>query len=158
VLDADALNIIAKNPKMMEYLPQTTILTPHVGELARLTGTSFSNRTDIVTKALELALKHNVTVIVKGAPTVTVSPDGKLFINTTGNAGMATAGSGDVLTGIVLAMITQSYPGTEASRIATYIHGLAGDIAARKFSQTAMTSADIADCLPEAWLKMTMEL
>ena len=157
VLDADALNIISRSRYLMEYIPAGSILTPHPGELRRLTG-DFRDPEDMIDKAIGLATENNITVVVKGAPTVTVSPTGTLFANTTGNPGMATGGSGDVLTGMVLALLAQGYNHDEAAFIAVYIHGLAGDIAARRLSMTAMTSADIADSLPAAWLQMTETL
>ena len=157
VLDADALNIISRSRYLMEYIPAGSILTPHPGELRRLTG-DFRDPEDMIDKAIGLATENNITVVVKGAPTVTVSPIGTLFVNTTGNPGMATGGSGDVLTGMVLALLAQGYNHDEAAFIAVYIHGLAGDIAARRLSMTAMTSADIADSLPAAWLQMTETL
>lgn len=157
VLDADALNIISRSRYLMEYIPAGSILTPHPGELRRLTG-DFRDPEDMIDKAIGLATENNITVVVKGAPTVTVSPIGTLYVNTTGNPGMATGGSGDVLTGMVLALLAQGYNHDEAAFIAVYIHGLAGDIAARRLSMTAMTSADIADSLPAAWLQMTETL
>ena len=157
VLDADALNIISRSRYLMEYIPVGSILTPHPGELRRLTG-DFRDPEDMIDKAIGLATENNITVVVKGAPTVTVSPTGTLYVNTTGNPGMATGGSGDVLTGMVLALLAQGYNHDEAAFIAVYIHGLAGDIAARRLSMTAMTSADIADSLPAAWLQMTETL
>ena len=157
VLDADALNIISQSRYLMEYIPAGSILTPHPGELRRLTG-DFRDPEDMIAKAVTLAKGNNITVVVKGAPTVTVSPTGQLFVNTTGNPGMATGGSGDVLTGMVLALLAQGYNHDEAAFIAVYMHGLAGDIAARRLSMTAMTSADIADSLPAAWLQMTETL
>lgn len=105
-------------------------------------------------KAIELARHTGITVVVKGAPTVTVLPDCTALINTTGNAGMATGGSGDVLTGIVLSLLAQGYSATNAAVIAVFIHGAAGDSAAATLSQTAMTSADIISNLPNAWLKL----
>ena len=157
VLDADALNIISRSRYLMEYIPAGSILTPHPGELRRLTG-DFRDPEDMIDKAIGLATENNITVVVKGAPTVTVSPAGTLYVNTTGNPGMATGGSGDVLTGMVLALLAQGYTHDEAAFIAVYMHGLAGDIAARRLSMTAMTSADIADSLPAAWLQMTETL
>ena len=153
VLDADALNIISQNSYLLEYVPAGSVITPHPGELARLTGKA-DDRKDMLRRALNLAQSTGMTVVVKGAPTVTISPDAKAFINTTGNAGMATGGSGDVLTGIVLALLAQGDDAVNAAVIAVYIHGYAGDIAARSLSQTAMTSADIITSLPEAWLNM----
>lgn len=154
VLDADALNIIARSKYLLEYVPVGSVFTPHPGELQRLTGAA-ADRDDLILKAKELATENGITVVVKGAPTVTIAPDGKMYVNTTGNPGMATGGSGDVLTGMVLALLAQGYESEQAALIAVYIHGLAGDIAARRLSMTAMTSADIADSLPQAWLQMT---
>jgi NAD(P)H-hydrate epimerase len=152
VLDADALNIIARSKYLLEYVPAGSIFTPHPGELQRLTGPA-SDWDDMILKAKSLASDNGITVIVKGAPTITVTPAGKMYVNTTGNPGMATGGSGDVLTGIVLALLAQGYDSEQAAFIAVYIHGLAGDIAAQELSMTAMTSADIANCLPKAWLQ-----
>ena len=153
VLDADALNIIARNRYLLEYVPAGSIFTPHPGELQRLTGTA-SDRADMITKAQALASQNGITVVVKGAPTITISPNGTFYVNTTGNPGMATGGSGDVLTGIILALLAQGYNYEQAAFLAVYIHGLAGDIAAHDLSMTAMTSADIANCLPQAWLQI----
>ena len=152
VLDADALNIISLSRYLLEYVPAGSVFTPHPGELRRLTG-DFTSWSDMIANAAILAKENNITIVVKGAPTVTVSPTGELYVNTTGNPGMATGGSGDVLTGIVLALLAQGYTPDDAAIIAVYIHGLAGDIAAHDFSMTAMTSADIANSLPKAWLQ-----
>ena len=153
VLDADALNIISMSRYLLEYVPAGSIITPHPGELKRLTG-EFADWSDMMAKAAKLAKENNITVVVKGAPTVTVSPAGKMYVNTTGNPGMATGGSGDVLTGIILALLAQGYDHDHAALMAVYIHGLAGDMAASQFSMTAMTSADIAGCLPQVWLQL----
>ena len=157
VLDADALNIMACSRYLLEYVPAGAVFTPHPGELQRLVGTA-TNRDDLIQKAKAMAVENSITVVVKGAPTVTIAPNGKMYVNTTGNPGMATGGSGDVLTGMVLALLAQGYESEQAALIAVYIHGLAGDIAARRLSMTAMTSADIADSLPAAWLQMTETL
>ena len=153
VLDADALNIISQNNYLLDYIPSGSVITPHPGELARLTGKA-DNWSQMAEKAIALARSTGITVVIKGAPTVTVTPDGTAYINTTGNAGMATGGSGDVLTGIVLALLAQGYSATDSAAIAVFIHGLAGDLAAQNLSQTAMTSADIISFLPQAWIKM----
>lgn len=152
VLDADALNILSQNSYLQEYIPAGSVITPHPGELARLTGKT-PDWTQMTGRAIEFARQSGITVVVKGAPTVTVTPQGTAYINTTGNAGMATGGSGDVLTGITLALLAQGYSALDSALTAVYIHGLAGDIAAAQLSQTAMTSADIISCLPQAWLK-----
>ncbi|MBR5706844.1 MAG: NAD(P)H-hydrate dehydratase [Bacteroidaceae bacterium] len=157
VLDADALNIISMSRYLLEYVPAGSVITPHPGELKRLTG-EFSDGKDMMAKAAKLAKENNITVVVKGAPTVTITPEGKFCVNTTGNPGMATGGSGDVLTGMVLALLAQGYTPDQAAVIAVFIHGFAGDMAAHDLSMTAMTSADIADHLPKAWLQMTETL
>ena len=153
VLDADALNIISQKCYLLDYVPSGSVITPHPGELARLTGIT-DDWIQMAGKAIELARHTGITVVVKGAPTVTVLPDCTALINTTGNAGMATGGSGDVLTGIVLSLLAQGYSATNAAVIAVFIHGAAGDSAAATLSQTAMTSADIISNLPNAWLKL----
>ena len=157
VLDADALNIIARSRYLLEYVPAGSVLTPHPGELQRLVGQA-TDYDDMILKAKALATENGITVVVKGAPTVTIAPDGTMYVNTTGNPGMATGGSGDVLTGMVLALLAQGYKSEQAALIAVYIHGLAGDMAARELSMTAMTSADIAGHLPQAWLQMAETL
>ena len=148
--DLSRYNAVGAGPGLGKGESQTAILE----KLLK----SASYHMDMIDKAIGLATENNITVVVKGAPTVTVSPAGTLYVNTTGNPGMATGGSGDVLTGMVLALLAQGYTHDEAAFIAVYMHGLAGDIAARRLSMTAMTSADIADSLPAAWLQMTETL
>lgn len=150
VIDADALNIIAKRPETLEQLPAGSIITPHPGEFARLAG-GVKSREEQLAAATEIAQKCNICIILKGAYTAVCSPDGNIFFNSTGNPGMATAGSGDTLTGIVLALLARGYDSTSAARIAVYIHGLAGDIAAECNGHTALTAGDIIDALPSAW-------
>ena len=152
VLDADALNILAKNPQYMHKLPSGSVITPHPGEFARIAGAG--NSLEQLEKAMNLAMKLNICVVLKGAYTAVCSPDGNCYFNSTGNAGMATGGSGDVLTGVVLALLARGYSATDAARIAVYVHGLAGDIAATDFGQTAMTAGDIINALPSAWKNM----
>lgn len=150
VLDADALNLIGKNRSLLELIPEGSVLTPHVKEFERLTAPvhDMESRREL---ALKMAVERKLTIILKGAPSAVLSSEGNCYICTTGNSGMATAGSGDVLTGIVLALLTQGYPAADAARVANHIHGLAGDLAAQELGQTAMTSADIVAFLPEAW-------
>ena len=150
VLYADALNILAKNPASLPMLPEGCILTPHVGEFTRLAGPAADDY-DRLMMALEFARKHRVCLVLKGAYTAVCSPDGECFFNSTGNPGMATGGSGDVLTGIALALLARGYNAVEAARIAVYVHGLAGDIACRQYGETALTAGDIVNALPSAW-------
>lgn len=153
VLDADALNIISQDSSLLEAIPAGSVITPHPGELRRLVGNTSSYK-KLVERAALLASKYGITVVVKGAPTVTITPDGTAYVNTTGNPGMATGGSGDVLTGIVLALLAQGFDQNQAAFMAVYIHGLAGDTAATRLGMTAMTSADIASSLPQVWLQL----
>ncbi len=150
VLDADALNIISGHPDTLKRLPAGSIITPHPGEFARLTG-GVKKREEQIAKATEMAQKNNICIILKGAYTAICSPDGNIYFNNSGNPGMATAGSGDTLTGVALALLARGLNATTAARIATYIHGLAGDIAANRYSETALTAGNIVDALPSAW-------
>ncbi|HCT30086.1 MAG TPA: bifunctional ADP-dependent NAD(P)H-hydrate dehydratase/NAD(P)H-hydrate epimerase, partial [Bacteroidales bacterium] len=102
-------------------------------------------------RAIEASLKYEITVVLKGAHTQIVCPDGKVFVNSTGNAGMATAGSGDVLTGIVVSLLAQGYSPQNATIFAVYLHGLAGDIAAANFGFEALTASDIVDNISKAY-------
>lgn len=157
VLDADALNIISANPQLWEHVPYGTIITPHAGELDRLTGIKACNFEQRLDNAETLAAEHSVIVVMKGAPTRIITPSGNCFANTTGNQGMATAGSGDVLTGVILSLLAQGYDNESAARIGVFVHGLSGDIAARRKGMTGMTSCDIAEALPEAWMQITQQ-
>ena len=150
VLDADALNILAQNHSWLNLIPHDSILTPHPGELERLVGTC-ADSYERLSRAKELAARYGLYIIVKGANTAIIAPDGNLAFNTTGNPGMATAGSGDVLTGILLALLAQGYAPEAACRLGVYVHGLAGDLAAEAESQIAMTAGSIVNYLPHAW-------
>lgn len=150
VVDADALNILANHRHTLTHLPKGSILTPHPKELERLTG-KCQDSYERLTKACELAREANVHIILKGAYSVVITPDGRCFFNPTGNPGMATGGSGDVLTGVILALLAQGYPAEDAAKIGTYIHGLAGDIAQKKQGMIGLIASDIVTCLPTAW-------
>lgn len=153
VLDADALNLLAQNKDLLGILPQETIITPHVKELERLIGT-WNNNTQMMSMACDFSKRYLTYIILKGSPTIIISPMGRIYINTTGNSGMSTCGSGDVLTGIVLAFLAQGYNPIDACRISVFAHGMAGDFAARALSETAMIAENIIDFLPETWLKL----
>ena len=146
VLDADALNIIAENKTWLSFLPEKTIITPHPKEFERLFG-----KTENSQQRLELqramSQKHNIIIVLKGANTAITFPNGSCFFNSTGNPGMATAGSGDVLTGIVLSLLAQRYTPEEAAIIGVFMHGRAGDRAAEKLGMEAMIARDISNSL-----------
>ena len=150
VLDADALNIISDNTEMLDLIPKNSVLTPHIKEFERLFG-----RTTNDFEQLELlknkAKTLKINILLKGAHTVIANTEGVCFFNSTGNPGMATAGSGDVLTGIITGLIAQGYEPFKAAILATYIHGLAGDIAAQKRGYEALLATDIIDNMSEAW-------
>ena len=150
VLDADALNILARNPKYMQRLPQGSVITPHVGEFARLFGATDSSYVRLQA-AQAYAMTFGVTIVLKGAHTVVVTQMGTFHFNSTGNPGMATGGCGDVLTGCILALLAQGYAAPDAARLAVFVHGLSGDIAAIEKGQTALVAGDVVDYLPHSW-------
>lgn len=155
VVDADALNLLGEHRTYLGRLPKGSILTPHPKELERLVGRCQSSY-DRLMKARELAQKAQVYIVLKGAYSAVITPQGKCFFNTTGNPGMATAGSGDVLTGILLALLSQGYQPELAARLGVFVHGLAGDAAARKKGMIALTAGDLVTSLPAVW-KMLAE-
>ena len=142
VLDADALNILAKNSDWLKLLPPNSILTPHPKEFDRLAGYS-KNGYRRHLKQIEMAHKYSVFIVLKGAHTSIATPDGNCFFNTTGNPGMATAGSGDVLTGIIVSLLAQRWTPQRAACAGVWLHGAAGDRAALKSGQQGLIASDI---------------
>ena len=153
VLDADALNILGAHPEWLPELPQESILTPHPKELENLTGFC-TDSYDRMVKSRELAVKLQLYIIIKGHHTMICTPGGHVHINPTGNAGMATAGSGDVLTGVLAGLLACNYSPEEACLLGVYLHGLAGDIARDELGEESMTAGDIAEHLPAAFKKL----
>ncbi len=149
VLDADALNCIALKPTILNTVPVLSILTPHAGEFDRLFGPQPTPEARL-RKAIEMAKFYNILIILKGRYTAVVRPDGKVYFNSSGCPAMATAGSGDVLTGVLLAMLAHGYPAEKASIIAVYIHGMAGEMAAAEQGEYGVTASDIADNIGKA--------
>lgn len=150
VLDADALNLLATRQDLMANLPANTILTPHPKELKRLIG-EWTDDMEKIEKVQNFTFQHQVIIIVKGANTMTVLPDGKLYFNSTGNAGMATGGSGDVLTGIITSLLAQGYAAADAAILAVYLHGAAGDAARKEWGEESLIASDIISCLSTAF-------
>jgi NAD(P)H-hydrate epimerase len=142
VIDADALNIIAQHKDMLALLPPGSILTPHPKEFGRLFGKS-GNDFERLNKASVMARSVNCVIVLKGHHSFITTPDGHSYFSSTGNAGMATAGSGDVLTGLLTGLLAQGYTAEQAAVLGVYLHGLAGDFAAKELSQEAMISSDI---------------
>lgn len=153
LFDADAINILGENKTWISFIPKGSIFTPHPKEFERLAGKS-SNNFQRHKMQLEFSIKHNVYVVLKGAHTCITTPTGESFFNSTGNPGMATGGSGDVLTGIILGLLAQNYLPKQASILGVYLHGLSGDIAAKRLSQEAMIAGDIIENMGRAFRKV----
>jgi len=142
VFDADALNVIAKNPELFEKIPKNSILTPHPKEFERLFGSSDNSYQELM-KLTEAAKKHQIVIVLKGAFTRIALPDGRILFNQTGNPGMATGGSGDVLTGMILSFLAQKYSPADAAIIAVYLHGKAGDFYVQNNGMESLIASDI---------------
>lgn len=142
VIDADALNMLANDADWPTLLPQGAILTPHPKEMERLIGKKTNQRQQLQL-AMDYSAKYGIYIILKGHYTAICTPDKHVYFNTTGNSGMATAGSGDVLTGILLSLLAQGYSIKDACRLGVWLHGQAGDYAARQFTQESMIASDI---------------
>ena len=153
VIDADALNLLSENPAWWKNIPKESILTPHPKEFERLFGKAENDfeRNKLQRKK---AQDYGVFIVLKGANTAIACPDGACWFNATGNPGMATGGSGDVLTGILTGLLAQGYPPQSAALLGVYLHGLAGDLAALENSQEALVAGDIIQYLGEAWLEL----
>lgn len=150
IIDAEGINKL--NLDLLINHKQNIVLTPHYGEFSRLINKDINYiRENIIEISSEFAAKYDAYLILKGARTVVACPDGQIYINTTGNPGMATAGSGDVLTGIIASFIGQKIEINNALRSAVYMHGLAGDIASRKIGEYSLIAGDIIRYLPEAF-------
>ena len=151
VIDADGLNALQGHLKIFSHCSGRCILTPHPGEFIKLFGGKLTaNESERKKRALKTAKKIKAIVILKGHRTVAADPSGKIYINPTGNPGMATAGSGDVLTGILAAFLGQHFSLWDAARFGVYLHGLAGDLAAREVGEVSLIAEDILDFLPQA--------
>lgn len=155
VVDADGLNALAGHLDILKGLRVSAILTPHRGEMERLSGLRIDDTAASRKKvAKDFALRYNVTLILKGHRTLVCSSRGRLYENMTGNPGLATAGSGDVLSGIVTAFVGQGMEPFEAACRAVYIHGLAADLAVKDKTQPGMIASDVIDYLPKAFKKV----
>jgi ADP-dependent NAD(P)H-hydrate dehydratase / NAD(P)H-hydrate epimerase len=152
VIDADGINILAKNKDLLKLLPKSTVLTPHPKELERLIG-KWKDDFDKLTKAKTFTKKYKIVLVIKGAHTITIFED-TLYINSTGNPGLATAGSGDVLTGIITGLIAQGYTPNVASIFGVYLHGKAADIALEDFGYQSLIASHIIEYLGEAYLDL----
>ena len=153
VMDADALNIIGSRKAWIQQLPKGIIMTPHAKELDRMQGNS-TDSYERLQKARDLAHRIQGYIILKGHYSALCMPDGDVLFCPTGNAGMATAGSGDVLTGVITALLARGYKPADAAMVGMYLHGLAGDIAAEHKGMESLMASDIIDCLPAAFMRL----
>lgn len=153
VADADALNILANHRAWLQQLPKGIILTPHPKEFDRING-HCADSYERLSRACDMAERLGAYIIVKGHYSALCKPDGHVAFNPTGNAGMATAGSGDVLTGIITALLARGYKQADACTVGMYLHGLAGDIAARSLGKESLTAGDIINYLPQAFMRL----
>ncbi|MFP6616999.1 MAG: NAD(P)H-hydrate dehydratase [Candidatus Hydrogenedentota bacterium] len=158
LIDADGLNALSAGTDCILKRTHDTVLTPHPGEMARILHTSTE---DVIERreecAKNIAKELAVTVVLKGYQTIVAAPDGSCVENSTGNNGMGTAGSGDVLSGLIGGLMAQGLSGHDAAQLGVFVHGLAGDIAADYYSQRGMIARDIVQCLPEAWHELESE-
>jgi ADP-dependent NAD(P)H-hydrate dehydratase / NAD(P)H-hydrate epimerase len=150
VLDADALNLLASDSELWHNVPKGSILTPHPGEFRRLVG-AWQNDFERLELQRNLAIQYRVVVVLKGAHTGIALPDGNVYFNSTGNSGMATAGSGDVLTGILTALLAQGYTSEQAALMGVYLHGLAGNLCLDEQTKESMIASDIIQQLGKAF-------
>ena len=149
VIDADGLNALAQDRNILSLLDRETVLTPHPGEMARLTGASVSTlEKDRINTAQQFASEHSLTLVFKGAPTVSADANGDAWINSTGNPGMATGGMGDVLTGVIAGLMAQGIASETAAALGVYLHGLAGDIAAEALGMHGLIASDVLKAVP----------
>lgn len=151
VLDADALNCISSNPSILEVHKNDIVITPHPGELSRLLNISTNDlQANRVYYSEYVANKYNIVVVLKGYETVVAFPGFETYINKTGNPGMATAGTGDVLTGVIASLIAQGLKPFDAAKLGVYLHGLAGDITKEEMGEYGMMAGDIIENIPIA--------
>jgi|SRR6056297_1214669 len=153
IIDADALNILGEHKEWIKNIPENSILTPHPKEFERLVGENGDDYSGIQ-QQINFAVKNKLILVLKGAFTSIALPDGTCYFNSTGNPGMATAGSGDVLTGVILSLVGQGYHPAEAAKIGVYLHGLAGDLASNEIGQEAMIASDIIENIGNAYLTL----
>ncbi|WP_288317660.1 NAD(P)H-hydrate dehydratase [Xylanibacter caecicola] len=151
VLDADALNILASHRAWLQQLPKGIIMTPHPKEFERLAGNHYVDSYERLCKAQSMAQQLHAYIILKGHHSALCLPDGTVIFNSTGNAGMATAGSGDVLTGIITGLLARGYKQAEACLTGMYLHGIAGDIAAKETGMESLTAGDLIEKIPQAF-------
>ena len=155
LLDADALNIIASQPGLLKHVPEGSVLTPHVGEFERLFG-KHADGLERIKKMREVAVTNRLVLVLKGAHSAIATPEGKIYFNTSGNSGMATAGSGDVLAGVITGLMAQGLSGKDAAIAGVFLHGMAGDLAKNKVGKMSLVASNLLSELPKAFNNVTV--
>lgn len=152
LIDADGLNNVSINPGVIAAAPAPIVVTPHPGEMARLAGISVDHvQRDRAVVAAQFAARQKCVVVLKGHDSIVAGPEGECFVNPTGNAGMATGGTGDILAGMIGGLMAQGVAPLDAACVGAYAHGLAGDIAAREATSRGMIARDVLSAIPKAW-------
>ncbi len=155
LIDADGLNCLGSQPSLLTRVDVPLMITPHPGEMARLAGcTTAEVQGDREGMAGAFAAQYRCTVVLKGHRTVVATPDHGLYVNTTGNSGLATGGTGDVLSGLIGGLLAQGMDAPNAARLGVFVHGLAGDLAARIQTERGMVARDVVDAIPSAWREL----
>lgn len=158
VMDADAINILSNHKAWIQQLPRNIIMTPHVKEFDRLFDEPCQSSYERLQRAIKMAQQQGFFIILKGHNTAICMPDGTVYFNSTGNSGMATAGSGDVLTGIITGLLARGYSSNVACLLGVYLHGLAGDIAAERLGKECMIASDIIAAMPQAFKQLSQKV
>ena len=156
MIDADALNMMSSQRELLHTIPEGSILTPHPGEFERLVGT-WKDDFERLEKQITLAKETKAVIILKGAHTSIATPKGEVYFNSTGNPGMATGGSGDVLTGILTGLLAQKYSAEETAILGVYLHGLTGDLAAMEKGTNSLIASDLVDFLSHAFKELARD-
>jgi len=156
VIDADALNMLSLNQELLELIPEECILTPHPKEFERMAG-NWATDFERLELLRSFSMKLKSIIVLKGANTSIACPDGNVFFNSTGNPGMAKGGSGDVLTGILTALLAQGYSSQDSALLGVYLHGLAGDLAANEFGMNSLTATDLISWIPHSFKKISRQ-
>lgn len=155
IADADALNLISETPGLIEKIPTGSLLTPHIGEFDRLIKKTTHDDFERLVEQQALSKKLNCIILLKGAFTKITTPEGRIWVNPTGNAGMAKGGSGDILTGLIAGLAARGHTMEQAAILGAYLHGLAGDLCARELGMEGMHASDIIETIPQAWQEVT---
>ncbi len=153
IFDADAINILAQNKTWLSFIPPNCIFTPHIGEFKRLVKNTSNSEVQLKAQ-IEFCKKYQCVMVLKGAETQIALPDGRVYFNSTGNPGMATGGSGDVLLGLITGLLARGYHAMHAAILGVFVHGLAGDECAKLLGKECMKASDIIGCIPAAFKKL----